>query len=158
MEIDENLETLTINSWNNQPLELICKGSELSEEIAIKYIQYWFNEMTDELFCRYYKQSDETNLDYQTALESFISAIEAKQYCWLKPDENLFAVIEYSVGGWGDNGNHVGYIQGKDKDDAKNKYQKLHNKTDYDINFFAFDDANFKAFTPSKTLIFEIIT
>ncbi len=50
-----------------------------------------------------------------------------------------FTVIEYSVGDWGDLGKKVGTIEAYSKEDAKLKWKKLHNISDYEINFYSFN-------------------
>lgn len=50
-----------------------------------------------------------------------------------------FTVREYSSGDWGDLGKKVGTIQAESKEEAKLKWQKLHNISDYEINFYAFN-------------------
>ena len=51
-----------------------------------------------------------------------------------------FTVIEYSVGDAGDRGNKVGKIEAESKEDAKIKYKKLHNISDYEICFYSFEE------------------
>ena len=50
-----------------------------------------------------------------------------------------FTVIEYSVGDWGDLGRQVGKIEAYSKEDAKLKWQKLKNISDYEICYYAFN-------------------
>ncbi|WP_185246613.1 hypothetical protein [Chryseobacterium bernardetii] len=50
-----------------------------------------------------------------------------------------FTVIEYAVGDWGDKGKVVGTIEAESKEQAKKKWQKLHNISDYEIAFYAFN-------------------
>jgi len=66
---------------NGKPLKYVCKGSELTEEIAKGLVK---NEISDYLveWAYDYKNEEELNLDIFSCLESFISAIEAQGYYW----------------------------------------------------------------------------
>ena len=44
------------------------------------------------------------------------------------------------MGDAGDRGNKVGKIEAESKEDAKIKYKKLHNISDYEICFYAFEE------------------
>ena len=62
-------------------LEFLCKGSELTEEMASELVDYWQNMANDGFIYENYK----TNLPKKKkALESFISAVENKGFYWLK--------------------------------------------------------------------------
>ena len=59
----------------NDDYEFICKGSELTEEIASELVEYWQNMANDVFIYEDYK----TNIPKKkTAVESLISAIESK--------------------------------------------------------------------------------
>ena len=58
--------------------KLICKGSELTEEIATELVQEMYSSSEERIMYRDYKAKYDDEVVY-TALESFISAIEAKQ-------------------------------------------------------------------------------
>ena len=62
-------------------LESLCKGSELTEEIASELVDFWQNMANDGFIYENYK----TNIPKKkTALESFISAVESKGFHWLE--------------------------------------------------------------------------
>lgn len=84
IEIDESLEALNIHSWNNQPLEFICKGPDLTEEIAEEFSKPVKSSHGEDGFINYLYESKEIVYSpaFVTALESFISAIESKGYYW----------------------------------------------------------------------------
>lgn len=61
--------------------ESLCKGSDLTEEIASELVEYWQNMANDGFIYENYK----TNLPKKkTAVESLISAIESKGFYWLE--------------------------------------------------------------------------
>ena len=68
--------------------EFLCKGSELTEEIASELVDFWQNMANDGFIYENYK----TNLPKKkTAVEAFISAVESKGFNWL---ENPIEIIE----------------------------------------------------------------
>ena len=72
----------------NMKLEFLCKGSELTEEIASKLVDFWQNMANDGFVFENYKNNIPKKL---TAKDSFISAIESKEKFWL---ENPIKIIE----------------------------------------------------------------
>ena len=70
-------------SFNNEKYKLICKGSELTEEIASELVN-----SDDEYGVVMYQNYRTTSMSYFdeqiTALESFISAVESKGFYWLE--------------------------------------------------------------------------
>ena len=68
--------------------EFICKGSELTEEIASELVDYWQNIANDGFIFENYKDNLPKKL---TAKKSFISAVESKGFYWL---ENPIKIIE----------------------------------------------------------------
>ena len=69
-------------------LEFLCKGSELTEEIASELVDYWQNMANDGFIFENYKDNIPKKL---TAKKSFISAVESKEKFWL---ENPIKIIE----------------------------------------------------------------
>ena len=61
--------------------KFICKGSELTEEIASELVDYWQNMANDGFIFENYKDNLPKKL---TAKESFISAVESKEKFWLE--------------------------------------------------------------------------
>ena len=74
----EITQALIFNKFGNYNLsyyDYICKGSELTEEIASELVEYWQNMANDGFIYENYK----TNLPKKkTAVESVISAVESK--------------------------------------------------------------------------------
>ena len=66
----------------------LCKGSELTEEIASELVDYWQNMANDGFVFENYKNNIPKKL---TAKDSFISAVESKEKFWL---ENPIEIIE----------------------------------------------------------------
>ena len=68
-------EEIKLNSSTLDKFEFLCKGSELTEEIASELVEYWQNMANDGFIYENYK----TNLPKKkTAVESIISAVESK--------------------------------------------------------------------------------
>ena len=77
IKLDENYTKIS----NGKEWRFICKGSELTEEIASELVEYWQNMANDGFIYENYK----TNLPKKkTAVESVISAVESKGFYWLE--------------------------------------------------------------------------
>ena len=68
--------------------KFLCKGSELTEEIASELVDYWQNMANDGFIFENYKDNLPKKL---TANDAFISAVESKEKFWL---ENPIKIIE----------------------------------------------------------------
>ncbi|MGV2452461.1 UNVERIFIED_CONTAM: hypothetical protein POZ17_19820 [Ralstonia mannitolilytica] len=64
---------------NGNILKFICKGSDLTEDIAKGFLH---QSIHTGLFAHYVKDIPVNTYCYKTALESFISAIQSKNYHW----------------------------------------------------------------------------
>lgn len=75
--------------------EFICRGSELTEEIASELVDFWQNTANDGFIYENYK----TNLPKkETAVESVISAVESKKFYWLdNPISDPNKIIQTSL-------------------------------------------------------------
>ena len=68
-------EEIKLNASTLDKFEVLCKGSELTEEIASELVEYWQNMANDGFIYENYK----TNIPKKkTAVESVISAVESK--------------------------------------------------------------------------------
>lgn len=68
-------EEIKLNASTLDKFEFLCKGSELTEEIASELVDFWQNMSNDGFIYENYK----TNLPKKkTAVESVISAVESK--------------------------------------------------------------------------------
>ena len=74
-------EEIKLNASTLDKFEFLCKGSELTEEIASELVDFWQNMANDGFIYENYK----TNLPKKkTAVESVISAVESKGFYWLE--------------------------------------------------------------------------
>ena len=71
--------------------KFICKGSELTEEIASELVELTIMHLTYGDNKHKYRSYVNYNLGFDNALESFISAVESKEKFWL---ENPIKIIE----------------------------------------------------------------
>ena len=69
----------------------LCKGSELTEEIASELVELTIMHLTYGDNKHKYRSYVNYNLGFDNALESFISAVESKEKFWL---ENPIEIIE----------------------------------------------------------------
>ena len=69
----------------------LCKGSELTEEIASELVELTIMHLTYGDNKHKYRSYVNYNLGFDNALESFISAVESKEKFWL---ENPIKIIE----------------------------------------------------------------
>ena len=74
-------EEIKLNASTLDKFEFICKGSELTEEIASELVDYWQNMANDGFVFENYKDNIPKKL---TAIKSFISAVESKEKFWLE--------------------------------------------------------------------------
>ena len=61
--------------------KFLCKGSELTEEIARELVDYWQNMANDGFIFENYKDNLPKKL---TANDALISAVESKKFHWLE--------------------------------------------------------------------------
>lgn len=88
-------EEIKLNASTLDKFEFLCKGSELTEEIASELVDFWQKMGSYRLVYENYK----TDLPKKkTALESFISAVESKGFYWLEnPISNPNKIIQTSL-------------------------------------------------------------
>jgi len=60
---------------------ILCKGSEMTEEIASELVDYWQNMANDGFIFENYKNNLPKKL---TANDALISAVESKKFHWLE--------------------------------------------------------------------------
>lgn len=83
-------EEIKLNASTLDKFEVICKGSELTEEIASELVEehYMSGVRSYEIY-NDYRYNDARWLD--NALDSFISAVESKGFYWLEKEcDNQF--------------------------------------------------------------------
>ncbi|MDQ1855735.1 hypothetical protein [Chryseobacterium sp. WLY505] len=120
------------------PIKKICKGSDLTEDIAEGLV----NIFDLSYYVDYNGHSPRCYVD--TALESFISAIEAAGYHW---GENPVKEPRMSDYGW--------YASGHPEEDSGWMYEEGENK--YYESLKLFEEAQSRTLNPSKCIIFEIV-
>ena len=84
-------EEIKLNASTLDKFEFLCKGSELTEEIASELVDYWQNMSNDGFIFENYKDYLPKKL---TAKKSFISAIESKGFHWLKHNIKPFSLYD----------------------------------------------------------------
>ena len=83
-------EEIKLNASTLDKFEFLCKGSELTEEIASELVEeHYMNGVRSYEIYNDYRYNDARWLD--DAKESFISAVESKEKFWL---ENPIEIIE----------------------------------------------------------------
>ena len=74
-------EEIKLNASTLDKFEFLCKGSELTEEIASELVDFWQNMANDGFIYENYK----TNIPKKkSAVKSFILAAESKGFYWLE--------------------------------------------------------------------------
>ena len=81
-------EEVKLNASTLDKFEFLCKGSELTEEIASELVEMEYSGLYKNFF---YIDYDRPSLLLKFAKESFISAVESKEKFWL---ENRIEIIE----------------------------------------------------------------
>ena len=105
--------TAPIEAIEIEGYEFLCKGSELTEEIASELVQTtWIHDK--KILCKYKNYNSEGDGSYFSAVKSFISAVESKEKFWL---ENPIEIIER-----GEDTEHNRVIN-------QNKWQEVEEKT-----------------------------
>ena len=74
-------EEIKLNASTLDKFEFLCKGSELTEEIASELVDYWQNMANDGFIFENYKDNIPKKL---TANDALISAVESKGFYWLE--------------------------------------------------------------------------
>ena len=83
-------EEIKLNASTLDKFEVLCKGSELTEEIASELVEeHYMNGIRSYEIYKDYRYNDSRWLD--DAKESFISAVESKGFFWLEKEcDNQF--------------------------------------------------------------------
>ena len=77
-------EERKLNISTLDKLEFLCKGSELTEEIASELVDETIMYEKHKVKCYRYRSYREGFIAFNNALESFISAVESKGKFWLE--------------------------------------------------------------------------
>ena len=84
-------EEIKLNASTLDKFEFLCKGSELTEEIASELVDYWQNMANDGFIFENYKDNIPKKL---TAHDALISAVESKGFHWLKHNIKPFSLYD----------------------------------------------------------------
>jgi hypothetical protein len=74
-------EEIKLNASTLDKFEFLCKGSELTEEIASELVD---KSIYTGLYAHYVDKIPVNTYCYNSAIESFISGVESKKFYWLK--------------------------------------------------------------------------
>ena len=86
-------EEIKLNASTLDKFEFICKGSELTEEIASELVKTtWIHDK--KILCKYKNYNSEGDGSYFSAVKSFISAVESKGFNWLKHNIKPFSLYD----------------------------------------------------------------
>ena len=107
----------------NDDYEFICKGSELTEEIASELVDETIMYEKHKVKCYRYRSYIEGFVGFDNALESFISAVESKEKFWL--ENPIEKPINYDL--WYKYGDYTQY--GKKLTKECLKWQEAEEKT-----------------------------
>ena len=77
-------EEIKLNASTLDKFEFLCKGSDLTEEIASELVELTIMHLTYGGNKHKYRSYVNYNLGFDNALESFISAVESKEKFWLE--------------------------------------------------------------------------
>ena len=84
LEITQGLIFNKFGNYNLSYYDYICKGSELTEEIASELVNETIMYEKHKVKCYRYRSYKEGFVGFDNAIESFISAVESKGFYWLK--------------------------------------------------------------------------
>ena len=87
-------EEIKLNASTLDKFEFLCKGSELTEEIASELVELTIMHLTYGGNKHKYRSYVNYNLGFDNALESFISAVESKGFHWLKHNIKPFSLYD----------------------------------------------------------------
>ena len=87
-------EEIKLNASTLDKFEFICKGSELTEEMASELVELTIMYLTYGDNKHKYRSYVNYNLGFDNALDSFISAVESKGFHWLKHNVRSFSLYD----------------------------------------------------------------
>ena len=86
-------EEIKLNASTLDKFEVLCKGSELTEEIASELVEeHYMNGIRSYEIYNDYRYNDSRWLD--NAIDSLISAVESKGFYWLKHNVKSFSLYD----------------------------------------------------------------
>ena len=82
---------IKLNASTLDKFEFLCKGSELTEEIASELVD---KSIYTGLYAHYVDKIPVNTYCYNSAIESFISAVESKKFHWLGHNVRAFSLYD----------------------------------------------------------------
>ena len=98
-------EEIKLNASTLDKFEFLCKGSELTEEIASELVNETIMYEKNKVKCYRYISYKEGFVGFDNAKESFISAVESKEKFWL--ENPIEKPINYDL--WAKYGDYTQY-------------------------------------------------
>ena len=118
-----NTDKSCIAKQINDDYEFICKGSELTEEMASELVNETIMYEKHKVKCYRYRSYKEGFVGFDNAKQSFISAVESKEKFWL--ENPIEKPINYDL--WAKYGDYTQY--GKVLTEKCLKWQEAEEKT-----------------------------
>ena len=87
-------EEIKLNASTLDKFEVLCKGSELTEEIASELVDETIMYEKHKVKCYRYRSYREGFVAFDNSIESFISAVESKGFYWLKHNVRNFSLYD----------------------------------------------------------------
>ena len=87
-------EEIKLNASTLDKFEFLCKGSELTEEIASELVDETIMYEKHKVKCYRYRSYIEGFVAFDNPIESFISAVESKGFYWLKHNVKSFSLYD----------------------------------------------------------------
>ena len=87
-------EEIKLNASTLDKFEFLCKGSELTEEIASELVDETIMYEKHKVKCYRYRSYREGFVAFDNSIESFISAVESKGFYWLKHNVRNFSLYD----------------------------------------------------------------
>ena len=87
-------EEIKLNASTLDKFEFLCKGSELTEEIASELVDETIMYEKHKVKCYRYRSYIEGFVGFDNAKEAVISAVESKGFYWLKHNIKPFSLYD----------------------------------------------------------------
>ena len=87
-------EEIKLNASTLDKFEFLCKGSKLTEEIASELVELTIMHLTYGDNKHKYRSYVNYNLGFDNTIDSFISAVESKDFYWLKHNVKSFSLYD----------------------------------------------------------------
>lgn len=140
VEMTGELDSANVFSWNNQHVEKICEGSDLTEDIAKGFLH---QSIHTGLFAHYVKDIPVNTYCYKTAIEAFEAVIYAYGHHWGEnPHRNKDSRFKTN--------DPVCFLGTNDCRHSSGKKEKY-------CQCYSYREAKSRTFNPEKCIICEIV-